>query len=227
MKPTEEFYNFWTYLYSFYNQHLFNSELVDVMITVTRKKNTMGYFSPKRWENNSDEENKQIVGELAMNPSFFKGYNVVEIMQTLVHEMCHVWQFQFGKVTKQMYNGYHNKQWANKMIEIGLYPSDTGKEGGKMLGYKMNDYVIENGLFQKTTSILQTLTDFKSLWVDVNPIKNFSVANVITLEDGEEIKEPKPKTKGKNKYSCGCTNIWGAMDIDIICNKCDNAFILV
>jgi hypothetical protein len=39
-----------------------------------------------------------------------------------VHEMAHVWQHAHGKPSR---NGYHNKEWAAKMDERGLIPSDT------------------------------------------------------------------------------------------------------
>jgi hypothetical protein len=44
--------------------------------------------------------------------------------------MAHLWQWEFGSPYK---NGYHNTEWAGKMIEIGLMPSDTGLPNGKKM----------------------------------------------------------------------------------------------
>lgn len=46
-------------------------------------------------------------------------------MQTIVHEMVHLWQYEFGKPSHRT---YHNKE-ADKMA-IGLMPSNTDL-GGK------------------------------------------------------------------------------------------------
>ena len=37
--------------------------------------------------------------------------------------MTHHWQQCFGSPSR---NGYHNMQWARKMVEVGLMPSATG-----------------------------------------------------------------------------------------------------
>ncbi|MBM5564638.1 SprT-like domain-containing protein, partial [Klebsiella quasipneumoniae] len=78
--------------------------------------------------------------EIAMNPAYFAVCPPEEIMQTLVHEMAHLWQHHFGKPGRR---GYHNKEWAERMEEIGLMPSSTGKPGGAKTGDKMADYIIE------------------------------------------------------------------------------------
>jgi hypothetical protein len=62
----------------------------------------------------------------------------------LVHEMAHVWQHAHGKRTR---NGYHNKEWAAKMDELGQLPSDTGQPGGKRTGQKCSHYIAKVGPF--------------------------------------------------------------------------------
>ena len=37
-------------------------------------------------------------------------------------------------------NGYHNKEWAAMMQAVGLVPSDTAAEGGKMTGQGVSHY---------------------------------------------------------------------------------------
>lgn len=139
--PTAEFYEELQKIYQFFNVELFNNELPNCLITVQRKKRVMGYFSPNRWVD--DKENK--IHELALNPSYFASCNFIEVFQTIVHEMCHLWQFECGKPSRRT---YHNKEWADKMESIGLIPSSTGKVGGKKTGQSMNDYP-EKGEFLK------------------------------------------------------------------------------
>nr|WP_025465377.1 SprT-like domain-containing protein [Acinetobacter baumannii] len=90
---------------------------------------------------------------------------LLEVLQTLVHEMVHAWQFHFGKPGRR---GYHNKEWADKMEAIGLMPSSTGKPGGARTGEKMADYAIPGGLFMQATDKLLT-QDFKISWLDRFP----------------------------------------------------------
>jgi hypothetical protein len=47
----------------------------------------------------------------------------------------HVWQHAHGKPTR---NGYHNKEWAAKMDNLGLVPSSTG---GKRTGQSVSHYI--------------------------------------------------------------------------------------
>lgn len=139
-KPTMQMYSFVQDAYDFFNDKLFAGELPPCLLTLQREKNTMGYFSSNRWQGGG----KQVVHEIALNPAFFITHKPLELMQTLVHEMVHLWQHEFGKPS---HRAYHNTEWANKMESIGLMPSDTGEPGGKRTGQRMSDYPIEGGAF--------------------------------------------------------------------------------
>lgn len=114
-----------------------------------REKRTYGYFACERFVNGAGERSDEI----AMNPAYFAVVPPAEVMQTLVHEMVHLWQFHFGKPGRR---GYHNKEWAAKMEEVGLMPSNTGKEGGRKVGEKMADYIILGGSFEAVCDRLLT-----------------------------------------------------------------------
>ena len=49
MKPTEEAYSQFQYLYDYFNRELFSDELPDCIITLQRTKKTCGYFSKSRF----------------------------------------------------------------------------------------------------------------------------------------------------------------------------------
>tara|TARA_R100000900_G_scaffold85274_3_gene67056 strand:- start:13209 stop:13913 length:705 start_codon:yes stop_codon:yes gene_type:complete len=121
----------------------------------------MGYASHKRWINGS----KQMVDELAINPEYFLGHPLLEVMQTLAHEQCHIWQYHFGTPSRRT---YHNREWADKMESIGLMPSTTGRPGGRRTGQSMNDYVIYGGAFQKAFYELRD-RGFSLPWLDRRP----------------------------------------------------------
>ena len=65
-------------------------------------------------------------------------------MSTLVHEMTHHWQNHAGTPSP---SNPHNKEWADKMVSMGLQPSHTGLPGGRKTGRSMSDYILPDGPF--------------------------------------------------------------------------------
>lgn len=158
-EPTKELYQSLQIAYDFFNKSLFENQLPEVIFTVQRKSGTMGFFAPKRWGNLSGQE----CHEIAMNPSYVANSRLIEVMKTLVHEMCHCWQFTFGKPSRK---AYHNKEWAMKMMKVGLMPSSTGEPGGAITGQFMSDYVIDGGPFLKAFLELKDANNFQLSWID-------------------------------------------------------------
>lgn len=218
-KPTSKFYGLFQYVFDHYNQHLFDGEIKDCVIVVTRRKNVFGHYSPKRWFSAQDYE----TDELALNPAMFVKFPLIEICQTIVHEMCHGWQYHYGKPSQP---GYHNKEWAAKMQEIGLMPSRTGKPGGKIVGQNMGDYPMAGGRFLEVSEELMNNEIFAGLYLEVNP----EIVGLLNDDSPifEQIKDlisthvaAKPKVPMKSKYSCSCSNVWGSPNLDISCNRCE------
>lgn len=183
--PSQEIYSAVEKAYAFFNQELFAGQLPDCLIVLQRQPKMMGYVSPKRWVNS----NKRFVDELAINPEYFLGYPLIEIMQTLVHEQCHIWQAKFGNPGRR---NYHNTEWANKMQEIGLMPSHTGLPGGKKTGEHMNDYAILGGKFQ--TAYMQLIeTGFHLPWLDRIPLARKNKAPSVFNAEGTSIETLLPE----------------------------------
>ncbi len=159
IKPTEENYAEWQMAFDHINVELFDGQLPDCLITMQREKHTMGYFSLNRFSNRLGRK----VDEIALNPSYFLSYGVNEALQTLAHEMCHLWQYHFGDPGR---GRYHNKEWAEKMQSIGLMPSSTGAPGGRKTGDKIADYIISGGLFEASINRLKKEKGFELIWMD-------------------------------------------------------------
>ena len=68
----------------------------------------------------------------------------------------------FGKPGRSC---YHNREWALKMIDIGLHPSSTGMPGGKITGQHISDYPIEGGPFIKACHSLVEQHAFRIPWI--------------------------------------------------------------
>lgn len=127
--------------YDFFNRELFAGSLPQVLVTLQRHANSRGYFSPQRFKGRVE---KASVHELALNPDTFINRTDEMILSTLVHEMCHVWQETYGQPSRR---GYHNRQWAQKMREVGLQPTTTGKEGGAETGQAVTHYILPKGQY--------------------------------------------------------------------------------
>ncbi|MDV5717555.1 SprT-like domain-containing protein [Enterobacter hormaechei] len=93
-RATERAYSELQQAFDFYNQRLFDGELPDCLITFQRGKNTMGYFSYRRFV--AADGSGRMIDEIALNPEYFPVYPLIEVMQTLVHEQCHMWQYHYG-----------------------------------------------------------------------------------------------------------------------------------
>lgn len=136
---TKDFYNFFQEAFDHYNKLLFDNKLPNVMITVVRKRNIGGYFSPARWAN---DENKRV-HEIAMNPMLFAKSSFLQVMSTFVHEMTHLWrEVSFDKSPR---GGYHDKKWVVKMQEFGLPPVSRDSKNGT--GQRVSHRILKDGLF--------------------------------------------------------------------------------
>jgi len=89
---TREQYDAFQRAYDFFNKELFAASLPAVLVTLQRHAKAYGYFSPERFVGRNGQE---AAHELALNPDHF-GRTDEEILSTLVHEMCHVWQQTHG-----------------------------------------------------------------------------------------------------------------------------------
>lgn len=175
--------------YDYFNAALFGGQLPEVIITYHRQRKVMGYASIGRWMNTQ----RQYVDELAVNPEYFAKYPLIEICQTLCHEMAHIWQAHFGKPGRR---GYHNIEWAKQMTRIGLMPSATGLPGGEKTGEWMMDYVIYEGAFHRSCQALLA-KGFVLPWVDRYPVFRLEVP-VLAYDDKGRAIELDGRLNAKN-----------------------------
>lgn len=162
----------------YFNEKLFAGELPDLLVTLQRHPRSAGYYHAEKLE---DRQNKKRIAEIALNPDVFSSKSDEEILSTLVHEMVHHWQFCLATAPRK---AYHDREWAEKMKEVGLYPSSTGEEGGKETGQSMSHYIMQGGLFEKACKAF--LLKGKALYLD----------SIV------EPKEEKERKKTREKFVC-------------------------
>jgi len=183
--------------YDFFNAELFKGTLPAVLITLQRHSKAYGFLAPEKFIGRSEET---ATHELALNPDHF-GRTDEAILSTLVHEMVHVWQLTHGKPPRK---SYHDRQWASKMMEVGLHPSSTGQPGGKETGSKVSHYVIGGGPYSQAFARLKA-TGFELRW-----------------QSRADNSERQKKAASKTKYTCPkCgQNAWAKPGASLACGVC-------
>lgn len=227
--PTREVYEPLQHAYKYFNNELFDSSLPDCVLTVQRKSfRVFGYFSPGRFVAASAH---QKCDEIALNPMRFLDRPTIAVFGTLVHEMCHLWQHHHGTQSR---NGYHNREWGNKMKEVGLYPSHSGQPGGKETGDQMTHYIIEGGPFER---LAKDLIDngSKLYWHDPTGARSASIMGALILPTpstssippaqlGEPVVSVVAPLNRSNRVRYVCpachARAWGKPALSLICGVC-------
>lgn len=222
-----------------FNTNLFEGTLPDTLIVLQRSRNILGHYIEDRWT----DKNGKFTDEIALNPSYWRDGSLLNIFQTLVHEMCHQWQRYYGSPSR---NGYHNSEWADKMESIGLIPSSTGKNepNSKRTGQKMSDYPANEGRFINESRKLVE-NNFSILLIDrfpheqppcqlksnIHPVidKRLQepISNLFSLSNSNnelETLSKKKKQKRKTSYQCiTCSyKVWGKTGLSIVCGECSS-----
>lgn len=205
MDATVEAYARLTHAYRHFNQALFDGALTGSFLTLnTKHKNAAGFFGPDRFATRTGVGG--LLHEIALNHEAFKAQTDTDILAVLAHEMAHQWQQDFGSPSRR---GYHNKEWARKMEDIGLMPSSTGREGGRRTGQRMSHYILPDGLFAMAAAEL-----IAGGWVWHWNGVPFPV--VAKKKDTSKVKYVCPKCEAK---------AWAKVGSPIGCTKCRKAMV--
>ncbi len=178
----------------------------------------LGAFCPNRFQNKSGD----LAHEIILNPHYLKQRSDSETLSTLVHEMAHQWREEFGPENakgQKPHGRYHDAVWADRMEEIGLMPSDTGKPGGARTGSRVAHFVIEDGPFEVTANLL-IKSGFVIRWGDrLAPEASLKSAR---SADSQAASEP-AKPKDRIKFTCpNCSlNAWAKPSAELKCVPCD------
>lgn len=196
--PTAEQFASYQAMFDYFNAALFGGELGDVILNLSRMANCYGFFAPERWERDGKK-----VHEISLNPTYLKARDHRAILSTLVHEMAHLWQQEFGTPSRR---GYHNQEWAAKMESIGLMPSSTAAPGGARVGYRVSHYIVEGGPYARAYDAMPR--EILLPWL---------------CEEVTGARTAKPRQASKVKFTCPeCEcNAWGKPTLRLVCGDCD------
>jgi predicted SprT family Zn-dependent metalloprotease len=225
--------------YYLYNGKLFAGQLPRCAIIFQCKDQVISYFSASKTTSSDTKQTDEIV----LNPEYFAKVPKIVILQRLVQEMVHLWQYHFGQSTQPGY-----QEWANKMQSIGLMPAKEVRSSA--MEQPFNTSIIQGGAFQRVTIGLLA-QGFAVAWLDKPPPakeipsrKDFPVpvqAGLWLELRADEHKEDLPPslitkirkeitmpphttqiTTPYHKYSCPhCKiHVWGKPKLRVQCAKC-------
>jgi hypothetical protein len=200
--PTQETYDGLERAFNFFNDKLFENRLPSVIFTLRASRKAYSYFWAEQFTHREDGDPTH---EIAMNPATM-ARELIDVLGTLVHEMTHLEQQEYGKPGK---NGNHNREWGVLMERIGLIPSNTGQPGGKKTGRQMTHYIDPMGDFLTAASEL----------VDTGfDLPYFTRPREAAL---------KKKDMSKVKTTCPCceTKAWAKQGANLICGDCNELMI--
>lgn len=212
--PTQAQFRAYARIYDHFNRTLFGGKLKPVILNFSRAANSLGFFAPERWDNGSETTH-----EISLNPQYLKLRPARDVASTLVHEMAHCWQQEHGEPGRR---GYHNKEWAAKMRELGLEPSSTGAPGGEAVGYAMSHYEIDGGAFARAFDAMPT--DIKLPWLCFE-----GGAGGAGGKGGKGGKGGGAGKRGASKVKFSCpacgANAWGKPSLHLTCGDCNEEMV--
>jgi hypothetical protein len=136
-----------------------------------------------------------LLREITLNSTYIER-PIPEILETLFHETLHEWQDLHGKVGKSLaIRNYHNKEFRKKAMYYGLVVDQWGHSLG-----------VRTGLFKD-------LLERYGIDTSILPLPG----------NKNDIVEKFGKSKMK-KWTCGCTIVRAAVELEAQCLKCGSRF---
>ena len=242
--PTLALYTTLQAAFDHFNERLFADRLPHCLLTLRSASRVYGYHHAGRFIS----PDGKVIDELGMQPGFFTLQPIEAVMSTLVHEMVHHWQNHAGTPSP---SNPHNREWADKMVSLGLQPSNTGLPGGKKTGRSMSDYILPEGAFLPACRDLLA-QGFALPWLDRHaPAKpealvahqraletagvtvEMSAAPMVSLPTevaGKPSVWMPPPKKPPTRFRFNCpscaTSAWASGDARILCGVCNVPLVL-
>lgn len=218
-KPTKEMSEALQGMRDYLNMALFDGELPECFITLTRNSNVIGgYHSPEQWEN----EEGVKVSEVGINSNIIADGNANMLFEVLIHELIHLEQHTKGIAGR---TGYHNKAFADRCDELGLkiICSDPGATEGQRTGQAIATEMDPKGLAAQAVAHCGIdLPYWTSDIIDIDEQGQPQKGQEPRLVQPTPKSKPKSKSGSRTKYVCATCGmaVWGKSGLGIMCIDC-------
>lgn len=219
-EPTAEQYAAFRLMFDHFNAALFGGTLPRVLLTFSRigSHRTIAFFIPKHWRG----VDNALTHEISLCPTYVAANTFKDTCASLVHEMCHLWQEEYGKPPRK---GYHSREWSEKMLAVGLRPLDSRNGKPAMSAPNMSHEIVAGGDFNRAFEALPAAAVLPWACVAASPQKrkpddagDAGEGEGGGDDDGDATPAPKP-SKYKHKYTCPtcAANAWGKPGLMLAC----------
>lgn len=178
-----------------------------ITIQAARRRRAYGWFAHRAWRTAGSGH----VPEINFSAEHLARERY-EIANTLLHEMVHLSNYVAG-VRDCSSTQYHNKTFKDLAERIGLH-CDRADDGRNRYGYA----------FTSLSDDLKSEVD--RIGYDDNAFSLFREPEFTSKKPGLPWDNTKPAEPKLKKWSCGCTNVWSAVQVNACCThfNCGNAF---
>jgi len=217
-------------VFDYLNKELFGENLNLPMIVFNRSNRIIGgYYSPKKWFTSEGV----AVDEIAINANVMVESDEVGIFGILIHEMVHLWQYHNGTPGR---GGYHNQEWVDKCLEIGLKPINIS-DPAIMTGDTIDTKLIDDGMASRVIACMpeELSIPFYAEIINLPESKGGSGEGSGEGSEGSgdgsgersEGNGSVPRSGKRTKYTCPVcgTNLWGKGGLKLLCIGCEMKFI--
>lgn len=194
------------HMYNAINTDFFQSALPVPVITVQSKPGSFGHSSvAKVWKRSEDHAYELNIAAEVLT------YPIEETIDTLIHEMVHIYCRENGIKEVSRNGSYHNKKFKEIAEAHGLTCFDAGKYGWNT---KAGDNLIEYALSKGWSEFEIVRSSLSPLWAPPSSSTGASPA-------------PSPVPSGKRpsstrKLVCPCCkqSVRATKKVNIICGDC-------
>lgn len=193
-------------IFDLMNEEFFESTLSRPTITIQSTPKAYGHFtlSENTWVSKIGGTHEINIGAGTLSR------DITEVCATLLHEMCHYYNYENGIQDCSRGNTYHNKRFKEAAELRGLQVEHSDKYGWSHTfpTETLLDFVIKNGL----TDILINRNEFSS----------YQITGKGT-HSGTGITPPTVKPSSSRKYICPCcnTSVRATKTVRISCLDCN------
>lgn len=175
-----------------------------------------------------DKNTDRKIQYLGINP-FYLSRNIGYILCTVCHEICHIYENAYVHIPR---GGYHDKAWAELMLDCGLEPVYMNKSKTAV-----SEKIIEGGAFEKFIkdfaekygahyfNVVEYSTQIEHITRIKLGIEEGNVSDDSPHADNENVPV---KTYNRNKFKYTCPDcgakVWGKTGLNIECSDCACAF---
>lgn len=194
-------------IYSLINQEYFNNELQEITILSKESVSTYGSVTTHDIWITETESTK----ELNISANYLKR-DISEIVTTLIHECCHIWNMQHNIKDTSREGTYHNKAFKKTAEELGKIQVEQDSKHGWTISKPSEetiDFCKRHNLENIQIWRLSEFFDYGS-------------------EDGTPPTTKTKKPSSTRKYKCPCckNSFRATKMLNVLCMDCNAQFIL-